>query len=1096
MYKGYFNIDQLQKSNYKKLHIFDNNTNLFMCELFTNTELKNNNVENIKHDIMSYGDSNYIGKFITNFNTLRFLAINPDKNFINKIFNKYNDDKTISYYKSYSLKICAVEHKAKYYKMAFDFDFKYDKYPEIYANYITQHEIITQYIIDKIITSLNFTLNLTKSELNYIWACKSKSVGYHIYFPNIITDRILHQWIYDKTIEYISSDKKYPQPLIKQIFDNSVCGGANGLRLFYYECNNDFYYPLQDKSTFKFDPEPFKHFHLCILNTDYESYNFNLKIHMDQIYNNNVIINPKILKNITKSPNNNIVIGDDAVTDFKIIQNADDKKSLIIGLANVLSIDRINDYNNWISIIYLFKNYSLYDELIIISKKSAKFDNKALESINKIFKNKTIKKDVNLITIGSLIQWAKIDNLELTNKVFSKHYLSIKLNINTIEDIVQSRFKTNIDFTENTQYISNDAVQFFKNKINNLTNKLFLIQSGTGTGKTTLINHLNDHILTLYPNYTILSIVTRRSMCACHISAFKSKKCAFTSYLDDSYETLDYFISSLEYLVKIDDIYDILILDEVNSLINYFYSSTLQHKRAQCISILIKLVIKAKIIIACDSNITDLVFSFFNQLNIKHVYYKNTFLNKLNIPLNIYYSKKDNENLNIRAYCHKFIIDKYIKQNKSVLILTDSKTITENLKDYFFKFNSNHDYYRVFNKDEGTLDDIININKISEGRLILANTRFLYGLDITTSYDEIFVIYRYSTSYGIDPFCMIQQMSRARNTKAVNMLVLDSKAQFYFNHYVSYDENKFTQLKFINNYYKFHDQLCKIYNAVNEFNCTTFNNTGSSEFLPNSIMTEIHFIKSWYDALFSNNKIDIVKLICDKAYGYKINSIEWNPDYEHHLFVDKIIPRKFEIIDVSKQIYSGNENFIDPKFKFCVRNLKEQISIREKYIRDINDPDLHIDIACDNDKFIQHFFTKYMKLNKNDFHKKIIDTNNKNIIPIIKNDEIINKINAIFFIEELLLFDRYQINDIQSHDINATKLILNANADKLYFIFKNKESINNSIKFFKNKISLIYNLNLLQKFVADCYNSIVHNSVQFKYTRVRCNNNLIKKYIF
>ena len=55
----------------------------------------------------------------------------------------------------------------------------------------------------------------------------------------------------------------------------------NLLRFFYFKHNNDHYFPLQEKSTYSFDPEPEKHFHLCVLNTNYEIYNFNLKINYD-----------------------------------------------------------------------------------------------------------------------------------------------------------------------------------------------------------------------------------------------------------------------------------------------------------------------------------------------------------------------------------------------------------------------------------------------------------------------------------------------------------------------------------------------------------------------------------------------------------------------------------------------------------------------------------------------------------------------------------------------------------------------------------------------------------------------------------------------
>ena len=79
--------------------------------------------------------------------------------------------------------------------------------------------------------------------------------------------------------------------------------------------------------------------------------------------------------------------------------------------------------------------------------------------------------------------------------------------------------------------------------------------------------------------------------------------------------------------------------------------------------------------------------------------------------------------------------------------MTDSFSITNELKNYLFRYNDNHDYFRVFNKDEGTLDDIVNINKICVGRCILANTKILYGVDLQFHYDISFFIYKHSIIY-------------------------------------------------------------------------------------------------------------------------------------------------------------------------------------------------------------------------------------------------------------------------------------------------------------------------------------------------------------
>ena len=1080
MFTNYYNIEQLKKNQYKDIINFKNNKKLYCYLLYSKKELgDNDDLKFVEEDVLSYGDNS--SRVITNFQTLKFLALNPDENMIQPKIIKNGIIQTLNYFSSF----CFVEKKTKYFKLYWDFDFKYEEKPEIYLGFNDQHEIITHYILKFIIDVLNETLNLSKSDLHYIWAEKNNSIGFHIYFPNIIVDKQLHLWIYDKTFEKITNHKKYPEKLIDKIFDK--CIKSNGLRLFYYRYKNDFYFPSQIKSTFKFDTEPDKHFHFCILNTNYDTYNFNLKIHSDLIWNNNFIEDKKI---VSKS------IGSNTIVDIKTI-DVEDKKDLIIGLTKCLNIDKIDEYNNWISLVYMFKNFGLYNDIIELSKRSKKFDSKSIQSIDKIFKNKNTPRDIKIITIGTLIEWAKKDNLDLTNKIFSKYFLSIKLDIKHINEITQSRYKINIDFEENSKLISDKAHDFFINLIDkSIDNVSILMHSCTGSGKTYTINKINNHLLTTNPHYTFLSLVTRRSMCACHISAFNNcsdSKIKFTSYLDDTYETIDYFISSLENLIRVNENYDVVLLDEVNSLINYFYSDTLKSIRLRCISVLLKILSKAKVIIACDANITDLVFCFFNQINIKYVYYKNTFMNKIGIQFDFYLSKIYNERANLFSFCDKFIVDK-VKNNKSVLILTDSKTITIYLKEYLLRYNSNHDYFRVFNKDEGTLTDLININEICIGRCICSNSKIQYGLDLQFHYDEVYIIYRYASSFGIDVFCMEQQIGRSRNTDAIKLLCLDPKALYYTNSYISYEQNKQIQQKFININSNLHQELCKKYSVINEMGVVNMDWNGTNTFNLNSIMTEIHFIKTWYDSLFYNNKIDILKLIAEKSYGYKINTIEWIPDHKYYDFGKKYIGIK-GTFEVCKLIYQGNEHLVEHNFKFCIDNLKEQINMRLKYLHNIDDIKLYEDLVCNENKFKQFICKKYFILSKEQFDKKIIEIKN-NELETINPDELFNKINTCFWFENILKIKRFDVNNINLDNLDNIKNIFIKEINKFYFIFENTMKKSENIKSIKKNINEICNLNLLQKFIAECYNYICDDSIKIKSKTKKYKNNITLNYLF
>jgi hypothetical protein len=566
---------------------------------------------------MSYGNQNYTGKFITNFNTIRYFALNQSENKIYRTCEKRDKKGSLIDIYQYTQPVYLVENKTQYYIINFDFDFKYDKYPEIYLGFVDQHETITKYIIDKIIQVLNQTLNLKKKQLEYIWAEKTKSIGYHIYWNGIVVNKQLHQYIFNKTLQIITDEKKYPVNLINQIFDSTV-SKANGLRLFYFNIDGDHYFPSESKSTLKFDPDPYKHFYLCIVNTNYSNYNFDLKISQELIEKSVWTIDTKIK---TKDIKNNISKPDsEYLTDF-VCLDLENKKDLFVGLTNIINLKRIDDYHNWISLVFLHKNYNLKENIIELSKKSEKFDSKASKMIESIFAGKT-KTNKNPITLGTLIKWAKEDDLNKTNKIFFKYFLTFKLDVKSIDEVLLANSKSKPNWSESTQYISSNGLTNMIENINcGLTNALG-IHAPTGSGKTTLCRKIMYEMIKNNSKYTILSVITRRSMSACHLSAFNTldSPIKFSSYLDEQIESTNYFISSLEFLMNVEESYDIVILDEINSLINYFYSSTLSNRRLQCVGNLIKILSKAKLIIGMDANITDMVWTMLNQLGRK-IYY-------------------------------------------------------------------------------------------------------------------------------------------------------------------------------------------------------------------------------------------------------------------------------------------------------------------------------------------------------------------------------------------------------------------------------------------------------------------------------------------
>ena len=122
MFNHYFNIEQLKNNQYKNIIYFKNNKKLYCYILYSQKEIKDNNkFDFVEADVLSYGEN--FSRVITNYQTLKFLALNPDENMIQPIYFN-NGVKTIS---NYFTSFCFVEKKTKYYKLYWDFDFKYEK---------------------------------------------------------------------------------------------------------------------------------------------------------------------------------------------------------------------------------------------------------------------------------------------------------------------------------------------------------------------------------------------------------------------------------------------------------------------------------------------------------------------------------------------------------------------------------------------------------------------------------------------------------------------------------------------------------------------------------------------------------------------------------------------------------------------------------------------------------------------------------------------------------------------------------------------------------------------------------------------------------
>ena len=1015
--------------------------------------LNDTDKENIKPDVMSYGE--LIGSFLTNDYTMSKYALDER-------FNK---------------KYCFVPRKSEYYMLMWDFDLKEETFKndfcseEQFINYINDFDNIVLTITNLIKDTLNEVYETPDTK--YIVADKNIGVGYHLYFPNITVNKQTHAYIYHSVLEKLIRNYLYPIKLINHIFDACI-SKANGLRYFYFHYKNAYYKPNLDYSTFLIEEDKNTHFKYCLINSAKKSIHPALKIDYETIDN---FVHKK---NKNTKNNKNIQDEIELIKDF-IYVDLKDKKKMFLELTECLSIGRNNKYEFWICIVFLFKTYGLYEEIIEFSKKSKKFSNDAVKLITQIFNNKTVPK--NMITLGTLIKWASEDNFFKTVDILEKYGINIKLNINNVNEILLLKNKDKINYKEQNTHISDTAVNEIINKIDNLENDAFLLQSPTGSGKSTAIFKIAKAIKKY--NYSILAITTRRSMSSTLKNAFNKTKNEkgelidngifnFSSYLDKIIENDEHFISSLEHLFLFKQFYDVVILDEVFSLCSYFYSDTLKGRRHECLLHLQNLIENAKIVIACDAQIADICFSLLK--NKKIYFYQNTFKNKLSIPFKINISTHNNDDSNL-THISKIIGENYCKKKKQILIVSDSKKTIDKLFALLKKYNNDDDYFRVFTSKQGTKDDLDNIDYIAKNRCLLFSPKIIYGIDLLTKYDDIFCIYsKISGTNSMSAFEMYQQVSRSRDCKIVNVYILNSNVESRYNKYISFEKNKLEEEASIKNYIYYTDKIYKKHSRNKEITSI------------NEYYKDIHFYKSWYDRIFSNNKLQILKLLATQ-FGFTITETKFTA-VKVKAGLNKLLKEnKNLLIELSKKIIK-NET-IDSKYNEYIDNIKEQINNRKKYISDKN-PN-YLELIADDKKFDDYIKRKLLDSSKEKFEKKLININNTDEIFVLKDHLINNQIESLFWLEEQLKINRYEVDKIDPNiKVDDFVKLMKNNINILVYLFRDYS--NRGDKYIKEQIKKIFekmnSYNKIQKFYVKCVNNICDNTFKIKTIRTNSGYNI------
>ena len=398
------------------------------------------------------------------------------------------------------------------------------------------------------------------------------------------------------------------------------------------------------------------------------------------------------------------------IADFKkdYLDNINDKETLhlkydeefIKKILNLISTSTVN--SNWAQIVITLKNYGLIDLALHVSKRKSNYNMELIRDLIKIFDLPLPKKHYK---IEKLFDLSALDNYEEAMKLLKIHKYEPKLVMTRSKDYLLHGYHKKYDHEEKSKYISKEAIDKMKKVVDSKESKIILLDTSTGTGKSTVCSELTDHIKKKCKtkkdrdNTKILCPISRRTMVATLQNAFQNDKkkinvCELTSYLKFNFGekvTPNKFIVSLEKLGRINEssnTYNIVILDEITSLLTHFYSSTMKDLRRMALINLANYVLKADLVIACDANITSFVLGFFNELCPNQVFhYRNNYQNKQNIPMTVYLGCKGvSEELNIESFLKS--IEQAVKDKESIFIISDSKRYVEKIYHYLSKFSN------------------------------------------------------------------------------------------------------------------------------------------------------------------------------------------------------------------------------------------------------------------------------------------------------------------------------------------------------------------------------------------------------------------------
>lgn len=563
----------------------------------------------------------------------------------------------------------------------------------------------------------------------------------------------------------------------------------------------------------------------------------------------------------------------------KVLNISDDE---IKNILNLLDKEFTGDesyfvnYSKWLMFLTVMKNLNKYDIFEEYSKKSnKKYDQK--KNLDMWNANKGIY-DINyLINV-------------LNNKGHKIPYANEKFQ--SIQHICSERTDDLPDAkTFNKMYVS-DGVGF--DDFN--SSETLIIQSCTGTGKTTAVSQHTKQVFQDNKDIKFISIVDKRSLASQHVKSFKDIE--MKNYMNvENNELLDsraitICINSLLRLEQIDDFSDYIIyIDEITSFLKNLTENKDLDFALKKIFILLNRIIKtAYKVIVSDAIINDAVFIFLLRRPLQT---KKFFINKYKKFEGVEAIMIDSE------YLFLLKLEEHTENLKPFLFACDSKTKVEEFYIHCLNKAKPEDKEKFILITATSKFEIIDANEQFKNKFVFYSPSIVYGVDFNTL-DARQDVFLYVKGKSLTPDLSYQQLTRTRSIEKVFIFCNARDVEPKFKTFDDYYNDTKQNTELISE---------KVFNL-----CTYIDQNENLKFVENSFffLYNYHqYIRDQYKSRLTEHLIDILEI-----NGFKITKSKCTPTFLNKEIRDEM---KENVKEVNEDLYN----------KFIGATLKERKENKE-----------------------------------------------------------------------------------------------------------------------------------------------------------------------